>query len=140
MDHRTTEARGNVLGNFAKRRAFAFSCVLAAILGCGDSSEPNIPDSARLLIEAQKSIAAGDNAAALTALQASIDAEPTTWAYLERAKLNGKQGNDQAVEQDCVEILKLDPENKDVAWIRTELKKPANARFAEGVEPPSARK
>jgi hypothetical protein len=124
----------------AKQRWLAFSALLAAILGCGGSSEPKIPESARLLLEAQKSIAAGDNAAALTALQASIDAEPTTWAYLERAKLNGKQGNDQAVEQDCVEILKLDPQHKDVAWIRAELKKPASARFAEGAAPPSARK
>ena len=123
-----------------KQRGLAFLTLLAAIIGCGGSSEPNIPDSARLLLDAQKAIAAGDNAAALTALQASIDAEPTTWAYLERAKLNGKQGNDQAVEQDCVEILKLDPEHKDVAWIRAELKKPASARFPEGAEPPSARK
>ena len=126
------EARGPVLGSFVKQRGLAFLTLLAAIIGCGGSSEPNIPDSARLLLDAQKAIAAGDNAAALTALQASIDAEPTTWAYLERAKLNGKQGNDQAVEQDCVEILKLDPEHKDVAWIRAELKKPASARFPEG--------
>lgn len=132
--------RGPALGSVAKWRGWALATLLAATLGCGGSSESNIPESDRLLLEAQKSIAAGDNAAALTALQASIDSQPTTWAYFERAKLNGKQGNDQAVEQDCVEILKLDPENKHVAWIRAELKKPASARFAEGAEPPSARK
>lgn len=129
-----------MLDSFTKSRGLALSTLLAAIVGCGGPSEPRIPESARLLLEAQKSIAAGDNAAALTALQASIDAEPTTWAYLERAKLNGKQGNDQAVEQDCVEILKLDPQHKDVAWIRAELKKPASARFPEGALPPTARK
>jgi hypothetical protein len=140
MGHRTTEVKGPVLDRFMKRRRLAFSTLLAAILGCGGSSEPNIPESAQLLLEAQKSIAAGDNAAALTALQASIDSEPTTWAYLERIKLNGKQGNDVAVEEDVQAILKLDPEHKDVAWIRTEMKKPATARFDASATPPSARK
>jgi hypothetical protein len=140
MGHRTTEVKGPALDSFTKRRGLAFSTLLAAILGCGGSSEPRIPESARLLLEAQKSIAAGDNAAALTALQGSIDSEPTTWAYLERIKLNGKQGNDAAVEEDVQAILKLDPENRDVAWIRTEIKKPASARFDASATPPSARK
>ena len=59
---------------------------------------------------------------------------------MERIKLNGKQGNDAAVEEDVQAILELDPENRDVAWIRTEMKKPAAARFDASVKPPSATK
>ncbi len=109
-------------------------------VGCGGSQEKALPGFAQSFSEAQAAIDAGDTAGALTALQASIDAEPTVFAYMERIKLNGKQGNDAAVEEDVQAILELDKENRDVAWIRAEMKKPAAARFDPTAKPPSATK
>ena len=59
--------RGPALGSVAKRRGLALATLLAALLGCGGASESKIPESDRLLLEAQKAIAAGDNAAFSTA-------------------------------------------------------------------------
>ncbi len=113
---------------------------IIGFVGCGSSEEKALPPFAQSFSEAQAALARGDNAAALVALQASIDAMPNVYAYMERIKLNGKQGNDAAVEEDVQAILELDPENRDVAWIRTEMKKPAAARFDASVKPPSATK
>ena len=108
-------------------------------MGCG-GTESGPPEAAKLFLDAQRAAASGDNAAALAALQASVDAEPNVYAYMERIKINAKQGTDAAVEEDVQAILELDPENRDVAWIRTEMKKPAAARFDETAKPPSASK
>ena len=113
--------------------------MLLAAVGCG-SGEPKVPEASQRLIEAQEAIAKGDEAAALTALQASIDSKPSVWAYLERAKINLKKGDDQAVEADCAAILQLDPENRDAPWLRSELKKPASNRLQAGSAPPSSGK
>ena len=118
--------------------ALALSLVLAC-LGCGGPAGGHAPAIAgQKLEEAKKAIAAGDAAGAMTALQASLDAQPNTWAYAERAKLNAKAGKDQEALADCEEILKLNPENRDVPWIKAELKKPADKRFQTA--PPSTKK
>jgi Tfp pilus assembly protein PilF len=112
-----------------------------SLAGCGGSSGPKLSDSSKLLIEARTAIADGNPAKAMESLDASIAAQPTSWAYLERAKLNARQGSDQAAEADCKEVLKLDPENRDVPWIRGELKKPKEKRFQGQFQfPPSAKK
>ncbi|MCC6493568.1 MAG: hypothetical protein IT424_11170 [Pirellulales bacterium] len=100
-----------------------------------------MPPSAQLLLDAKAALASGDNARALEALNASIDAQPTVWALVERARLNAKLGSDQAARDDCRQLRSLDPENRDAAWLEGELKKPAADRF-EGkfADPPSARK
>lgn len=113
---------------------------IIGFVGCGSSEEKALPPFAQSFSEAQAALARGDNAAALVALQASIDAMPNVYAYMERIKLNGKQSNDAAVEEDVQAILKLDPENRDVPWIRLEMKKPAAARFDPAAKPPSATK
>ena len=59
-----------------------------------------------------------------------------TWI---RIKINGKQGNDAAVEEDVQAILKLNPENRDVDWIRAEMKKPAAARFDPAAQPQASK-
>ena len=102
--------------------------LLGLTLGCG-SEEKDPPNAAQKFIEAQEALARGDNAAALASLQASIESEPNIWAYKERAVINDKQGTDAAVEEDLQAMLKLDPDNVDVAWIRAELKNPAASRF-----------
>jgi tetratricopeptide (TPR) repeat protein len=118
----------------------ALSWLAPLLVGCGGPPTSKVPESAQRLLDAKASIAAGDTAAALASLQASIDAEPTTWAYVERAKINAKQGNDQAALDDCDAILKLQPESTLVPWIRAELKKPAAKRFADGEEAPVVKK
>lgn len=126
------------------RLKFSASWVLAtslalACIGCGGPASGHDRAAAgQKLEEAKKAIAAGDAAGAMTLLQASIDAQPSVWAYLERAKLNAKQGKDQEALADCEEILKIHPENRDVPWIKVELKKPADKRFQ--TRPPSANK
>jgi Tfp pilus assembly protein PilF len=113
--------------------------VLAA--GCGGQTEANVPEAAQHLIEARQAMADGDTAQALAALDASIASEPNSWAYLERAKIRAAQGDDQAAEADCQALLALEPENRDVAWIRGELKKPVAGRFqGKFAYPPSASK
>ena len=116
-----------------------FVGLLSLVVGCG-GSEKAPPNSAQHFIDAQKAIAQGDNAAALASLQASIDADPNVFAYMERIKINGKQGSDAAVEEDLQAILKIDEDNRDVAWVRAEMKKPAAARFDPNAKPPSANK
>jgi hypothetical protein len=121
------------------RCAFGTSFLALCLLGCG-GSESGPPEAAQRFLEAQRAAASGDNAAALASLQASIDSEPNVYAYMERIKINAKQGADAAVEEDVQAILKLDPENRDAAWIRAEMKKPAAARFDAAAKPPSATK
>jgi hypothetical protein len=111
-----------------------------APVGCADSSPP-ISDSGQHLIDARAAIAAGDTAKAKAALDASIAAEPNRWAYMERAKLNAREGNDQAVLADSAELLKLNPKDPDVPWLKGELKKPKEKRFqGQFAIPPSFRK
>ncbi|MBA3482878.1 MAG: hypothetical protein H0T51_13800 [Pirellulales bacterium] len=98
--------------------------------GCGGPSEAKVSDSGQYLIDARQAIADGNTPKALEALSASIESEPNIWAYMERAKINAKQGGaDQTVLDDCKEILKLHPENRDVPWLQGELKKPVEQRF-----------
>jgi hypothetical protein len=111
------------------------------LAGCGGGSEPTVSDANKYLMEARRAVGDGDTAKALTALTASIEAQPNAWAYMERAKINAQQGNDQAVLTDCTEILKLDPKNRDVPWLKGELKKPKEKRFqGQFAIPPSYRK
>ena len=125
--------RLNLLGIWLVASLLAF-----ASSGCGAPAGGDKEAAVQHLSEAQKAIAAGDTAGAMTLLQASIDAQPNVWAYLERAKLNAKEGKDQEALADCEEILKLHPENRDVTWIKAELKKPADKRFQTA--PPSMKK
>ena len=117
----------------------SFSLLALILSGCGET-EKGPPPAAQLFLEAQQAIAKGDPAAALEALQASIEADPSEYSYMERIKINGKQGNDAAVEADVQEILKLNPKNRDIDWVRAEMKKPAAARFDGSSLPPSAMK
>src|SRR5687767_5088387 len=102
----------------SKRRC-CFVRLLAAVValvGCGGEPGPKVSDAGQHLIEARQAIAEGNTSKALEALDASIASEPNVWAYMERAKINAQQGNDQAVLEDCKALLKLDPKNRDVPW------------------------
>lgn len=115
--------------------------VIATAIGCGGEPETQVSDSGQHLIEARDALIAGDTAKAKAAYDASIAAEPNRWAFMERAKLNAREGKDDAVLADCAELLKLDPKDPDVPWLKGELKKPAAQRFTgASAVPPSHRK
>ena len=120
---------------------FTLLAAVVALIGCGGDSGPEVSDAGQHLIEGRQAIAEGNTTKALEALDASIASEPNIWAYMERAKINAQQGNDQAVLADGNEILKLDPKNRDVPWLKGELKKPKEKRFqGQFATPPSFRK
>jgi Tfp pilus assembly protein PilF len=115
--------------------------LLVSLTACGKRPDTEVSESGRYLIEARQAIGDGNTAKALATLTESIKSEPNTWAYLERAKLYAKQGSDQAAADDCKEVLKLDPENRDVAWLQGELRKAKEKRFqGRFAFPPSASK
>jgi len=127
---------------FSLTRNLSLLCLVgvAALIGCGESSPP-IPESGQYLIEAREALAAGDTAKAKVALDASIAASPNRWAYMERAKLNAREGKDDAVLADCAELLEIDPKDPDIPWLKGELKKPVDQRFKGAFAiPPSYRK
>lgn len=117
---------------------FATSATL--LLGCRES-EQSFGAAGEHLIAAREALAAGDSAAALVSLNASIEAEPNVWAYIERAKLRGERGEIEAAQADCRAGLELLPENRDLKWMLAEFEKPANQRFkGRNATPPTASK
>jgi Tfp pilus assembly protein PilF len=115
-----------------------WSLALAVLAGCSRSA-PEESDASKKFIEAQQFLAKGDNDQALAALNDSIAAEPTAWAYSARAKVNALLGNDEAAREDCEAALKLAPDDPDIAWIQGELAKPVAQRFQGNFKtPPSS--
>ena len=110
----------------------AVAIVMASCaLGCGGGGNEVLETPAvQHLVVAQQALDKGDNEAAIEALTASIDARPTSWAYLQRAKLLVEKGDDQAGLADCDAGLALSPEDaKDFQWVKNEAKKPKDKRF-----------
>lgn len=99
-----------------------------ATVGCGSNETP-ISNSNQLFIEASKLLGEGRKEAALEKLSQSIAAEPSLWAYRERAKLLLEQGKDDEALKDCDAALALVPEDPDMLWLKDEIEKPAAQRF-----------
>jgi hypothetical protein len=112
------------------RALVAISILLAAgiLAGCGPGDTP-LPSSAKLYLDAQTSLAAGDKIKAMEALNASIDGEPTPWALFLRAKLLMEAGDEAGAMKDCSAGLEVAPDDTSLAWLKGELAKPAAARF-----------
>ena len=114
--------------------------ILPALLGCGEEG-PKLSNASTSLIEARRAFAEGKLDEAIVALNASIASEPSEWAYLDRAKIYAMQGKDTETLADCEALLKLNPQNRDVPWIKGELKKAVDKRFQGAAAiPPSAKK
>lgn len=125
----------------AKAVITVIACLGPVLWGCGSQAEAKVPKSAQLLLDAKQAVADGDDAAALAALNESIASQPTTWALIERAKLNARRGDDEGARADCQQLRQLDPETRDAAWIEGELKKPTAERFkGPAATAPSLRK
>lgn len=106
--------------------------------GCSPAEKP-VGDANKLFIQASESIAKGDQAGALTALDASLAAQPTLWAYRERAKLKADAGDDAAALADCEAALALAPGDVDILWLKGEFTKPKAQRFqGQFKNPPSS--
>lgn len=110
---------------------------LLSCVGC-KGGDVDVPVSAALVVEAQQALDAGDTTKAVEALDASIAAEPTVWAYALRARIHAETGSDQAAAADCVAGLAMEQDNEELAWIKKELTKPKDKRFKKEV--PSSRK
>lgn len=102
--------------------------VMLGIAGCGPS-DPEQSSANQKFIEANELLAKGQTNEALAALDESIDAGPTLWAYRARAKLHAQVANDDKARADCDAGLKLMPDDQDLLWIKGELSKPAAERF-----------
>jgi hypothetical protein len=110
------------------RVAAGLALFAAPCPGCGDGKLP-VASSHQHFIAARDFLAAGEKDKALVALDASIASEPTTWAFLERAKLHADLGDGAAALADCQAGLKLDPQDADLLWLAGELAKPPAGRF-----------
>ena len=119
-------------GTFAhlgRALAAASAAVLLLLpVGCLEKN-PEVKKSVNYLIEAREAIAAGDNAKAMEALNASIEAQPNNWALFERAKLQLEAGDEEAALASCEQALELDSESADVLWLKGEIEKPKAKRF-----------
>ena len=124
--------------NFAQLRAVATAGSIAwllvhssaalLLLGCGTNQTP-LSEANQRFLEALDLVSKGKMDEAMTSLNASIVAEPTVWAYRERAKLFGQQGNEKAALEDCRAALALAPEDPDILWLQAEFAKPKAERF-----------
>lgn len=109
----------------------------ATCLGCGDGQQP-VSNANQLFIDAQSQLTSGNREEALKLFSASIEAEPSTWSLVERAKLHEQLGNEQAALDDCTAALALEPGDPDIEWLQRELKKPKAQRFKGSfAKPPS---
>ena len=112
--------------------------LLLATAGCGQTSGPDLDDSAQSFIAAQQALADGDTDKAKQLLTASIQARPDAWAYYQRAKLYSDTGDDAAAQADCQAGLELDAQNTNLMWLAGELEKPQPQRFrGKFSKPPS---
>jgi hypothetical protein len=109
------------------------------ILGCGGASETPATEGYDHFVAAATALEGGDKQAALTELNASIDDNPTAWAYFERARLHVENGQEQDAVADCQKGLELEPQSAQLKWLSAELKKPAPKRFQGRFAKPPAR-
>jgi hypothetical protein len=101
---------------------------IISLAGCG-AKEQVVSDANQKYIEATELLAKGQTEEAMQALNASIEVEPTLWAYRARAKISAEKGNDQAALDDCAAGLKITPDDPDLLWIKGEIAKPKDTRF-----------
>lgn len=116
--------------------------VLFVLLFCGCGKSTSATSQANdLFLQAKKFITSGDTAKALDALNRSIEIEPALWAYHERAKLHAQLGDDKSALADCDAAIRLDPQDPDATWLKTEIAKPAAERFkGKFKSPPSSKR
>ena len=119
-------------------RAFALLIVTALFFtGC---EKPEVDSAGVHYLAALDALDAGNSELALTELDVSIELEPDAWAYFERARIHAKNESDDLAKRDIQAGLKLDPNNENLKWLKTELRKSKEKRFEHGDVPVSSRK
>lgn len=117
-----------------------FVCIACVLLGvtCACSRQPQLPESAKLYMEAVTASMDGDNQAAVDLMTQVIAQEPSAQAYLDRGRaLMALDRVNEAI-QDCDAGLALAPENVDLLWLKAEAPKPMSQRFkGRNAQPPS---
>lgn len=119
-------------------RKVAWILVLGiAVTGCGTKREKSID----VYKEALTAIAAGDKDKALELLDRSIDLDPTSFAYYQRAQIHLERDDAAAAIADCEKGLELAPNDRDLKWYLEECKKDPAKRFkGKSEKPPSSKK
>lgn len=118
------------LGHSWTLRLAVSSLVVAATLmlpGC--SGGENVPDELANFKAATDAIAAGDKAEGMRLLTECIEAKPTHYAYLERAKLYVAENKITEARADVNAGLALDPAHRELLYYAAELEKPEGQRF-----------
>ena len=105
---------------------FATLAVVVALLGGCTSESEQAEESFYEAVAAQQ---AGRNDEALRLLDSSLQAQPTSYAYYQRAKLRLKDGDDAGAIADCQAGLALVPVDRDLQWLLAEAQKPTIERF-----------
>jgi len=108
---------------------------LVLLPGCS-SEQQKLED---VYAKAAEAIEAGDMSTAIALLDQLIEARPQPGLYLERAQAKLKAGDDAGAKADCQEGLKLDPEDRDLKWLLSEMKKDTKQRFKGKNQKPPGR-
>ena len=108
---------------------------LPLLAGC-KSEQQTLEDIATKAAEA---LEAGDTTTAIACLDQLIEARPQPALYVERAQAKLKAGDDAGAKADCQEGLKLDPEDRDLKWLLSEMKKDTKQRFKGKNQKPPGR-
>lgn len=113
--------------SFLTRSVVLSIAITVLLLGC--SKKEVLDEAAVSLIDAREAVESGDAVKALELLDASIALRPSTWAYLERAKIHEQNDDDEASKADIAAGLEMDPEHSDLLWLQKQLKKSRSSRF-----------
>lgn len=113
--------------------------ISVVLVGCGgsqqDGSQFQHDEAAKLFLEAMK-VRSTDQAQAQELLTESIDTRPSYNAYFHRAWIYALQGKDELAQADLNAGLELEPESRDLKWLKGELQKPAAKRKLDMPPPP----
>lgn len=117
---------------------------LALVAGFSGCEDPNLVagrKSDALYHAAAEAQQQGDHPKALDLFSQAIATRPSGYAYLGRAKLYLEMKDEANANRDVEAGLQLDPEHRDLIWLRDQLKKPEKQRFkGSAAQPPSASK
>lgn len=120
---------------------FLGGLALAVAAGCGTSEARRQREAYDLFREAAQQAATGKQEAALDLYGQALTMQPSTTAYLARARLLLEMDREEEARADCEAGLKLNPDDRDLNWLAAELSKPEPRRFqGDRAEPPSIHK
>jgi hypothetical protein len=114
----------------ASFRAFAGAIGVAFVLaltGCGGGGAA--PDEMTEFAAIMTEISSGDKQAGKERLDAFIEEHSNSMAYTARAKIRVEERDFAGAMADCEKGLELHPEDRELTWLLTELKKPEDQRF-----------